>query len=73
MSGFKNMNQRGRYRLIGSKISIIFKISQLMKLASNKIDRYNDNIFDLKINSLSIKLSYLDIDQLKSVFSGKPQ
>ena len=44
-----------------------------MKLASNKIDRYNDNIFDLKINSLSIKLSYLDIDQLKSVFSGKPQ
>lgn len=60
--------QKSRYRSISNKISIIFKISQIMKLANNQRDRYNDNIFDLKVFSIGMKLSYVDIDHLKKVF-----
>ncbi len=44
-----------------------------MKLAPNQRDRYNDNIFDLKVSHIGVKLCYIDIQQLKSVFSGKQQ
>ncbi len=60
--------QRSRYRSISNKISILFKISQLMKLANNQRDRYNDNIFELKVFSIGMKLCYVDIDHLKKVF-----
>lgn len=43
-SGFKG-SQKSRFRSLSNKISIVLKISQIMKLASNKIDRYNDMIF----------------------------
>jgi|JI7StandDraft_1071085.scaffolds.fasta_scaffold223088_1 hypothetical protein len=32
-----------------------------MKLASNQRDRYNDNIFDLKVSHIGLKLCYTDI------------
>lgn len=44
-----------------------------MKLAHNQRDRYNDNIFDLKVTHIGVKLCYKDIQQLKCVFSGKQQ
>ena len=60
---------KGRYRSISNKISLVFKLSQLMKLAPNQRDRYNDNIFDVKVTELWLKLSYVDIEHLKSVFA----
>lgn len=67
-SGFQLSSQKSRYRSISTNISIVFKISQLMKLANNQRDRYNDNIFELKVNSLGMKLCYIDVEHLKSVF-----
>jgi hypothetical protein len=32
-----------------------------MKLAHNQRDRYNDNIFDLKVTHIGVKLCYKDI------------
>ena len=42
-----------------------------MKLASNKVDRYNDSFYEIKIGQFSLKLCYGDIDQLKNVFIRK--
>ena len=44
-----------------------------MKLASNKVDRYNDSFYEIKIGQFSLKLCYGDIDQLKNVFIRKQE
>lgn len=59
--------------MVGNDISIGLKISQLMKLAINGRDRYNDNVLEVKIFKLNLKLSYLDIEQFKGAFASKPE
>lgn len=36
-----------------------------MKLAGNGRDRYNDSVLEMKVLKLNLKLSYLDISDLK--------
>lgn len=68
-----NASQRGKYRSLSNKINLQIKISQLMKLASNKVDRYNDSFYEIKIGQFSLKLCYGDIDQLKNFFIRKQE
>jgi hypothetical protein len=61
-----------KYRAISHKICVGVKITALMKLDSNKKDKYFDYLYELRVDSLGIKLCYLDIEQLKAIFVGKP-
>lgn len=45
----QQMLSKDRYRLISNKISLVLKISQIMKIAPNR-DRYNDSVYDLEIS-----------------------
>lgn len=71
ISTYNAPTHRGRYRSLSNKISLIVKISQLMKLATNKKDRYNDSTYEVKIGQLSLKLCYGDMEQLRKVFASK--
>jgi hypothetical protein len=58
------------YRVLSHPINIDMKWANLMKLASNGVS-YNDFIVEYDISDLFLKLSYLDIEDLKSIFVKK--
>ena len=60
------------YRVLSHPINIDMKWANLMKLSQSGV-QYNDFMVEYDVYNLFLKLSYLDIEDLKSAFVKKDQ